>query len=138
MPTIDLGANEFTFTGDRTQVTYFPLISFGPVHQGQEGGELIYQDRDGKRTFRGKEIEVLDSPLGTLVTVALSANTGGGSRAFTVLVPKIFEVTRDKPVAFVTVGFTTSSRGTFVSPGADLTYTVLPLLAEAKDVILPV
>jgi len=119
-------------------VTYFPLISFGPVHQGQEGGELIYEDRDDKRTFQGKEIQVLGSPLGTLVTVSLSVNIGAGSRAFTVLVPKVFEVTRDKRVAFVTLGFKTASRGNFVSPGADLTYTVLPLLGEAKDVILPV
>ena len=137
MPNIDLGANEFTFTGDRTQVTYFPSLHFGPLHQGQEVGELIYEDRDGKRTFQGKEIQVLGSPLGTLVTVPLSVNVGSGSTAFTLLVPKVFEVTRDKPVAFVTVAFRTSTRGTFVRPGPDLTSSVLPLLGEAKDVILP-
>jgi hypothetical protein len=138
MPNIDLGANEFTFTGDRTQVTYFPLISFGPQHPGQDGGELIYEDPDGKRTFQGKQLQVLSSPIGTLVTVPFTHNVGGGSTAFTVLVPTVSEVTRDKPVTFVTVAFKTSGGGTFVSPGPNLTFSVLPLLGEAKDVILPV
>ena len=136
MSNIDLGANEFTFTGDQTQVTYFPVAP-GPLHKGDEGGEVIYEDRDGKRTFRGKEVQVLGSPLGTLVTVVLKLNIDTGGLTFTLLVPKVFEVTRQKPVAFVTVAIKTSSRGNFLSPGADLTYTVLPLLGEAKDVILP-
>ncbi|HMC07715.1 MAG TPA: hypothetical protein VKL22_00120 [Actinomycetota bacterium] len=40
MSNIDLGANEFTFTGDQTQVTYFPVAP-GPLHKGDEGGEVI-------------------------------------------------------------------------------------------------
>ena len=73
---------------------------------------MIYEDRDGKRTFRGKEVQVLGSPLGTLVTVVLKLNIDTGGLTFTLLVPKVFEVTRQKPVAFVTVAIKTSSRGT--------------------------
>ena len=42
----DLGANEFTFTGDRTTVTFFPVAP-GPLHVGDENGELIYQGIEG-------------------------------------------------------------------------------------------
>ena len=132
----DLGANEFTFTGDRTTVTFFPVAP-GPLHVGDEGGELIYHGIEGDLTFRGKEITRLDSDLGTLLTVVLQPNLDAGARNFTLLVPRAFGVTRQQPVTFGTLGVKTSTRGFIATPGVALTYDVLPLVGEAKDVILP-
>lgn len=132
----DLGANEFTFTGDRTTVTFFPVAP-GPLHVGDDGGELIYHGVEGDLTFRGKEITRLDSDLGTLLTVVLQPNHDAGARNFTLLVPRAFGVTRQQPVTFGTLGVKTSTRGFIATPGVALTYDVLPLVGEAKDVILP-
>ena len=132
----DLGANEFTFTGDRTTVTFFPVAP-GPLHVGDENGELIYQGIEGDHTFRGKEITRLDSDLGTSVTVVLQANHDAGGRNFTLLVPRAFGVTRQQPVTFGTLGIKTTTRGFIATPGVALTYDILPLVGQAKDVILP-
>lgn len=51
--------------------------------------------------------------------------------------PKVFGVTRESPVTFVTVAIKTTSRGFVTGPGVELTYDVLPLVGEAKDAILP-
>jgi hypothetical protein len=54
MANLDLGANEFTFTGDRTQITYLTR-SPGPIHPGEEdNGRLEYQGIEGDHTFFGK------------------------------------------------------------------------------------
>jgi hypothetical protein len=57
----NLGANEFTFSGDRTQITYLTQTP-GPPHSGQ----LTYQGIEGDHTFTGKEISLERTPLGTL------------------------------------------------------------------------
>ncbi|MGH3868800.1 MAG: hypothetical protein ACRDQ4_22310 [Pseudonocardiaceae bacterium] len=132
----DLGANEFTFSGDRTSITFFPTTP-GPVVIGHEGGELRYEGPEGTLTFFGKQINRLDSPLGTLLTVILQPNPDVGRINITVLVPKVFGVTRESPVTFGTVAIKTTSRGFVTGPGVELTYDVLPLVGEAKDVILP-
>ncbi len=64
--------NEYTFTGDDTEVTFFPTTP-GPIEAGQDhsGGELRYQGPEGDFTFYGSQIGRLDSPLGTLLTVSL-------------------------------------------------------------------
>ncbi|HWD71373.1 MAG TPA: hypothetical protein VG779_02500 [Actinomycetota bacterium] len=132
----DLGANEFTFTGDRTTVTFFPVAP-GPLHVGDENGELVYAGIEGDHTFRGKEITRLDSDLGTLLTVVLQANHDAGERDFTLLVPRAFGVTRQQPVTFGTLAIKTTTRGFIATPGVALTYDLLPLVGQAKDVILP-
>ncbi|MBV9161424.1 MAG: hypothetical protein JO281_07725 [Pseudonocardiales bacterium] len=132
----DLGANEFVFSGDRTSITFFPSTP-GPIVIGHEGGELRYQGPEGTFTFFGKQINRLDSPLGTLLTVILQPNPDVGRIDITVLVPKVFGVTRESPVTFGTVAIKTTSRGFMTGPGVELTYDVLPLVGEAKDVLLP-
>ncbi len=132
----DLGANEFTFSGDRTSITFFPSTP-GPIVVGHEGGELRYAGPEGTFTFFGQQITRLDSPLGTLITVILKPNNDTGGIDITVLVPRAFGVTADSPVTFTTVAIKTTSRGFVASPGVELTYDVLPLLGQAKDVILP-
>jgi hypothetical protein len=130
------GANELEFTGDRTSITYFPQTP-GPVIAGHEGGELRYAGPEGTFAIYGAQIERLESPLGTLLTVILRPNDDAGAIKLTVLVPDAFGVTHEQPVTFGTLAIKTTGRGFVTSPGVALTYDVLPLVGVARDAILP-
>src|SRR5674536_246862 len=110
MPNADLGANEFLFTGDRTQITFFPQTP-GPLTPEKVGGELQYQGPEGERTFFGQQITRLDTSLGTLLTVVLEPNADAGAISITVVVPQVFGVTRQQPLTFGTVAVKTTGRG---------------------------
>ena len=133
----DLGANEFTFEGDRTKVTFLTETP-GPIPAGTTGeGRLQYQGPEGDYVFSGDQITRLDSALGTLVTVILRPNADTGDIKITILVPKVFGVTREDPLTFGTIAVKTTSRGFIDTPGTELTYDVLPLVAQAHQVIEP-
>jgi hypothetical protein len=136
MPNADLGANEFLFTGDRTQITFFPQTP-GPLTPEKAGGELQYQGPEGERTFFGQQITRLDTSLGTLLTVVLEPNADAGAISITVVVPQVFGVTRQQPLTFGTVAVKTTGRGFTTAPGVALTYDLLPLVGEAREAILP-
>jgi hypothetical protein len=131
----DLGANEFTFSGDRTSITFFPTAP-GPIVVGHEGGQLSYEGPEGTFNFHGDQITRSDSPLGTLLTVTLRPDFDTGAIKITILVPRAFGVTRSHPVTFATVAIKTTSRGFVTGPGVELTYTVVPLIGHANDIIL--
>ena len=91
----DLGANQFTFAGDRTQISYetqTPIPSQGPL--------LWYEGPEGDDTFTGNQITRLDSALGNFVTVVLRPNADTGGITITVLVPKACGVTPRSPGDF--------------------------------------
>lgn len=134
----NLGANVFTFTGDRTDIVYFTQTP-GPLVVGQEGGKLTYQGIEGNFTFFGRDIRLQESPLGTLLTVTLKVNDDTGGLTLTVLVPQVFgaSVQTRNTVTFETIAIKASSRGFVVSEGVELAYTILPLLGAAKNEILP-
>ena len=128
----DLGADQFTFAGDRTQISYetqTPIPNQGPL--------LRYQGPEGDDTFTGDQITRLDSALGTLLTVILRPDADIGAINITVLVPKASGVTPDSPVTFGTIAVKTTSRGSTSTPGVELTYDVLPLVGQASQVFLP-
>ena len=134
----DFGANEFTFAGDRTNITYLTQMP-GPIPVGTtDEGRLEYQGPEGDLIFSGNQITRLDSALGTLLTVVLRPNVDAGAINITVLVPQAFGVTRENPVTFGTVAIKTTSRGFIDTPGVELTYDVLPLVGQAHQVIQPV
>ena len=128
----DLGASQFTFAGDQTRINYetqTPIPGQGPL--------LQYQGPEGDHTFTGDQVTCLDSALGTLLTVVLRPDADAGAISITVLVPKAFGVTRENPVTFGTMAIKTTSRGFINTPGAELTYDVLPLVGQASQVLLP-
>ena len=137
MSTDGLGANEFTFAGDRTTIAYLTQTP-GPIPVGTTvEGRLEYQGPEGHHVFSGNQITRLDSALGTLLTVVLRPNADAGAINITVLVPEAFGVTRDSPVTFGTIAIKTTSRGFINTPGVELTYDVLPLVGQAHQVIQP-
>ena len=136
MSTPNLGANKFTFTGDQTSITYFPQTP-GPIVIGREGGELVYEGPEGDFTFFGKDINLLTSLLGTLITVILRRGIDGFNLTITLLLPPIVGVTRENPVTFETLAIKATSGMIPPRPGAQLMYVTLPLTGKAEDVILP-
>lgn len=132
----NLGANEFTFTGDRTSITFFPTTP-GPIVAGHEGGELRYDGPEGPITAFGNQINRTESPLGTLLTIELRPNNDAGQINLTVMLPRVFGVERGSPVTFGTIAVKTTGRGFTTRPGAAPTYDILPLVGQAADVILP-
>ena len=134
----DLGADVFTFTGDRTNITYFTQTP-GPIIIGQEGGKFDYQGIEGNHTFFGRDIGLQESPLGTLLTVTLKVRDDTGGLSLTVLVPRVSGASVEKrnTVTFETIAIKASSRGSVVSEGAELAYTILPLLGMASNELLP-
>jgi hypothetical protein len=133
----DLGANEFIFSGDRTEITFLTEKP-GPIQAGSsQGGQLHYQGPEGDDVFSGDQITRLDSALGTLLTVTLQPNADAGAINITVLVPKAFGVMMDSPVTFGTIAVKTTGRGFISAPGVGLTYDVLPLVGKANLVIRP-
>ncbi len=138
MMTPNLGANEFTFTGDRTHITYLTQTP-GPLKPGEEGGKLEYQGIEGNRTFSGQAISLQESPLGTLLTLILKPNNDTGGLTLTVLVPRVFGASPQhaNTVTFETIAIKATSRGFVVGEGVQLTYTILPLLGKARSTIIP-
>jgi|SRR6266567_3779877 len=133
----DLGANQFTFAGDRTQITFLTEMP-GPILAGSsQGGQLLYQGPEGDDVFSGDQITRLDSALGTLLTVTLRPDADAGAINITVLVPKAYGVMISRPVTFGTVAVKTTGRGFTQTPGVGLTYDVLPLVGQAHQVIRP-
>ena len=128
----DLGANQFTFAGDRTKISYDTQT---PIPN--QGGLLQYQGPEGNDTFTGDQIIRLNSVLGTLVSAVLRPNADAGDVKITVLVPSVYGVTPGSSVTFGTIAVKTTSRGFIDSPGVELTYDVLPLVAQAHQVIQP-
>jgi hypothetical protein len=131
-----LGANEFSFSGDRTRIDYLPNGP-GPTRPGHEGGSLQYLGPEGDFEFSGNQIALSRGPLGTLVTVRLRLQDDAGGVTATILLPHVTGVARGNPVTFETLLVKASSRGLIDRPGPDLSYTIVPLLGTAQDAIQP-
>ena len=92
-------ANHFDLSGDGLHVSYYQSAGV-PV--------FVYEDAIGSRTFRGSEIEIDATPVGTLVTVVTRLTIDSGSTTFSVLVPRVTLEGGSTPVR--TQGITTVHR----------------------------
>ncbi len=132
------GANRFTFKEDKgnTKVVFFPQAP-GPLRSPPQGGsQLEYQGVEGNFTFSGDEIARQDSPLGSLITVALEKSIDAGSLTFTLALPPV-NMAGKKKQAFDTVAIKTKSFGILPREGAKLIDTAMCLDGVAEEVILP-
>lgn len=132
--------NKFTLHDDQRtmQVTYFPMGA-GPIIAGktQPGPKLEYTGEEGNFTFSGNQIESVNCPLGSLLSVTLRPNADAGALIFTMALPNVTEAPGSKSQHFQTIGIKTHTRGFVVAPGADRTYNVLHLRGLAETVLLP-
>lgn len=134
MSGLDLGANHFTFTGENTSIV-FDTQTPGPLTPGEDvsGGQLQYQGVEGDHTFRGKELVVEQSALGTLITIVLKVNNDTGGLNFTLLLPHV-TVSADKELSFQILGVKMATRGFIAGDGPQANYAVFPLLGTAQNV----
>ena len=132
--------DKFTLQDERraTQVTYYPQGS-GPIITGktEAGPKIEYTGEEGTFTFSGDQMESLDSPLGSLISVTLKPNADAGGLVFTLVMPKVTETQGSRSQSFKTIAVKTKTRGFVVVPGADRTYTVIHLHGTAETVELP-
>ncbi len=124
-------ANHFQLSGANLQITYDYAAT--PV--------LIYQDSQRIRIFRGNEITVTATPVGTLATVVLIPTIDTGSTTFSLLVPPV-RVGSNAVAAVETEGLTVVHRFSVV-PGARLgqldeyNFTALEGSARLVGAIVP-
>lgn len=71
------------------------------------------------------------------MTVVFEPNPDIGIRTLTLLVPQAFGVAREKPLTFETLAIKATRRGFTAAAGVGRTYTIVPPLGTAADVILP-
>jgi len=137
MTQTDIVANRITFTGDRTNIVYYTQRP-GPRVLGEDftGGELNYEGPEATHTFFGQDITLQSSPLGTLLTITLKVKDDTGGITLTLLIPRV-SVNRGNTLNFETLAIKTSSRGFIAGEGPELTYTIVPLIAEASNIMMP-
>jgi hypothetical protein len=99
-----------------------------------------YQDASQSRAFSGKEIQIVDTELGQIVSVVLRLTPDSGSTTFSLLVPRV-NLSAGQPTPIYTDGITAIHR--FAIAPALLQgqldhYSVTPLHGTASVIIVPV
>lgn len=124
-------ANLFTFTGKNdTQIVYSTTSITGQP-------QLNYRDPTRDLNFRGEDITVVSSPLGTLVTVLLEAKPDLHTLTATLVLPDVNlgdrQVVRVSTVVMLTTNLT-SIGGPALVIGPLQTYQVVKLSGVAQHV----
>lgn len=97
-----INANTFTLENRRIHVSFSATSITGQplVH---------YKDRQREVNARGDEIQVVESEIGTLVSILLHPDADAGALFFGVLIPRVALADNGAEQAVSTVGFLTRS-----------------------------
>jgi hypothetical protein len=142
------------------QPNHFELS--GPHHHGHHGGghihvsytthsglstpefpqgppQFSYQDASQSHAFSGKQIQIVDTEAGQIVSVVLRLTPDSGSTTFSLLVPRV-NLPDGHPTPISTDGITAIHRFS-IAPGllqGQLDhYSVTPLHGTASSIIVP-
>lgn len=98
--------------------------------------QLSFKKSRQSLTFSGDEIGVLDTPIGTLITVTIAQTVDRGFTSFSFLLPTIELSTAPAKQSFRTIGITTVHKTTIAGPvkGPQQSYKVVQLRGTAKRV----
>ena len=123
-------ANKFTLKGHGVEVEYTIGITPGiPA--------FIYKDETISKYFPSTAIQTDQTDLGNLVTVPLEVTVDAGGTTFSVFLPT-FDVPKDKPVEFKTIGIYREVRGPVILPAQQtVTWRTIQMLGTAETVIVP-
>jgi hypothetical protein len=98
-----------------------------------------YQDASQSLSFSGKDVEVVETELGQVVSVRIHLTIDQGSTTFSVLVPRV-NLVPGQPAHIQTEGITTLHRLS-LAPGLNHgqldQYSVTPLRGTASVIIVP-
>jgi hypothetical protein len=89
------------------------------------------------RHFAGSQIRILNSEIGTVVTVTTQITVDTGSTSFSVLIPAITLTATSDHKTLATEGIVTSHSGpnSVPSTGVHETYQFIPMTGEASFVL---
>jgi hypothetical protein len=122
--------NEYTLQGGNLTFTYLKHNFLGQPY-------VSYTENGQTKTFSGSAVRVLETGIGTLVTVTthMSIDTGGSD--FSVLLPVIELPGTGKPQAFSTDGINTQFKGpdSFPATGVRETYDFIPMNGVARFIV---
>ena len=123
-------ANKFTLKGHGVEVEYTIGITPGiPA--------FIYKDETISKDFPSTAIQTDQTDLGNLVTVPLEVTVDAGGTTFSVFLPT-FDVPKDKPVEFKTIGIYREVRGPVILPAQQtVTWRTIQMHGTAETVIVP-
>ena len=118
----DLRGTGVTISYSVTSITGKPVLSF----------------KKGRKTlnFTGDEIGVLDTAIGSLITVTVAKTVDKGFTSFSFLLPSIQLTSPSAKQGFRTIGITTVHRTTIAGPikGVQQTYKSVSLRGTAQPV----
>jgi hypothetical protein len=124
--------NEYVLKGGNIAVSY--------VTNGfQNQPTLAYNDGQQTKSFRGSEIRILQTEIGSLVSVTTFLTIDTGSTTFSVLIPVIELADKSQIQNFKTAGILTNHKGpdSFPSTGVRETYEIIHMHGTAREVIVP-
>jgi hypothetical protein len=99
---------------------------------------LTYQDANGSQSFSDNQINVTQTPIGSLVTVAIRRSVDAGSTSFSVLIPTVNLTGPGQAAPVSTEGMTTIHRFSVIptfDQGQTELYQVTPLTGTANQVV---
>lgn len=122
--------NEYTLKGDNLTFTY--------VKHNFLGQPFVSYTEDGQtKNFSGSAVRVLETGIGTLVTVTTHTSIDTGGAEFSVLLPVIQLAGTGKTQTFTTEGINTQFKGpdSFPATGVRETYDFIPMTGTARFVL---
>ena len=99
---------------------------------------LTYQDANGSQSFSDNQINVVQTPIGSLVTVTIRRTVDAGSTNFSVLIPTVNLTGPGQAAPVSTEGITTIHRFSVIptfDQGQTELYQFTPLSGTANQVV---
>jgi hypothetical protein len=99
---------------------------------------LTYQDANGSQSFSDNQINITQTPVGSLVTVAIRRTVDAGSTSFSVLIPTVNLMGPGQAAPVATEGITTIHRFSVIpafDQGQTELYQVTPLSGTANQIV---
>ena len=122
--------NEYTLQGGGLTFTYMK-------HNFLNQPYVSYTENGQTKTFSGSAVRVLETGIGTLVTVTTHTSIDTGGTDFSVLLPVIELPAIGKSQAFSTDGINTRFKGpdSFPATGVRETYDFIPMEGVARFIV---
>jgi hypothetical protein len=122
--------NEYTLQGGGLTFTYLKHNFLGQPYAS-------YTENGQTKTFSGSAVRVLETGIGTLVTVTTHTSIDTGGSEFSVLLPVIELPAIGKSQAFSTDGINTHFKGpdSFPATGVRETYNFIPMNGVARFIV---